>query len=286
MMTVNHNGIERGLGFIPSTAAAMARLIQSGVVRLNSSRLLSARSTTDFEDVSCAHQWTYRKDQGSTSMCTAFSGSHVMDMALKKMGFGVNTSPASLYGPICGGRDGGAMIADAADILFKVGVFESGFGGLSDWDWRAVYRSRFWVDPTSAFYLNAQKHCLLEWVFLGDDVDAFVNAILSNSWVGQFALGVRRNSANFTPDRNGSLPKCDGSGLNHALFATGGYRHNPETGDLELEGGNSWGTGWGLDGLFYFDPWDWLDHWGQELWICRTPTVPVVDGTGARNTVN
>ena len=267
------NGVERFCGLLPSPAATIARMHREGTIVFASDhpRLKAARPGADFEDRDCSHFWKYRHDQDGTSECVGHSGAHAISTAFAKEGFDIDINPVAVYAPICGGSDNGANMADALDSLQKYGAFPMGYGGISDTDWRTAYRTKFWQHPQESAGVEAAKYKIIEAVFFGDDVDAWLAALDTGFWSGQFGLGAGRN---FEPDESGSLPPWDRTGINHALFATGGMRHHPKTGKREVEAGNSWGD-WGpLNGLFYFDPYDWLPHSGQELWTCRSTTIP------------
>ena len=268
--TVTVNGVERHLGLLPTPLETIARMSDSGLLVLP--HRLKAKPKADFEDVSCAHFWKYRKDQSSTSMCTGFSAAHVTSTAYAKAGFDIDISPAAIYAPICGGRDGGASMGDALEALQKYGAFRSGYKGIGDHDWRTAYRTKFWQSSTSEVAIEAGKLRILESAFLGADVDPWLAHLDSGEWSGPVGMGAGNN---FEPDDNGSLPAWNGTGINHALFATGGMRHHPKKGHREVEGGNSWRNWGSLNGLFYFDPYDWLRHRGQELWLVRALTIPL-----------
>jgi len=230
---------------------------------------LARKPQADWVESTCEHFWKYRHNQSTTSECVGHSGSHAISTAFAKEGFDIDINPVAVYAPICGGSDNGAQMSDALESLQKYGAFPMGFGGISDTDWRAAYRTKFWQNPDSAAGQEAARYKILEAVFCGDDVDAFLDGLQSGQWCGQFGMGAGRN---FDPDSDGWLPRYDRTGINHALFATGGMKKHPRTGVWGVEGGNSWGD-WGLNGVFYFDPHDWLPHGGQELWLVRSTTA-------------
>jgi len=271
--TVVIGGVERGLGWQPSLAATIARLHREKKLSFSHDhpKLAARAPQADWAESSCEHFWKYRKNQASTSMCVGGSGAHVLSTSFAKAGFDVDISPAAIYAPICGGSDNGANMADALEAMQKYGAFPSGFAGIGDFDWRMAYRSKFWQEPQSSIGQGAAKYKILEAVFCGDDVDAFLDGLQSGQWCGQFGMGAGRN---FETDADGWLPSWDRTGINHALFATGGMKKHPRNGTWGIEGGNSWGGDWGLNGVFWFDPADWLPHNGQELWLCRSATIP------------
>lgn len=271
MESIIVNGKERFLGLRPSPAATIARMHKEKKIVFASDhpQLKAARPGADFEERDCSHFWKYRHDQDGTSECVGHSGAHAISTAFAKEGFDVDINPVAVYAPICGGRDNGANMADALESLQKYGAFPMGYGGIEDTDWRSAYRTKFWQDPQSEAGKEAARYKILEAVFFGDDVDGWLGALDQGGWSGQFGMGAGRS---FEPDRDGILPSWDGTGINHALFATGGMKHHPKTGKRLVEAGNSWGD-WGLNGIFYFDPEDWLPRGGQELWIVRSTTL-------------
>jgi len=273
MPSVMIHGVERFLGWKQTPAATIARMYRDNtlVFSRDHAKLFAARKPkADWSESTCEHFWKYRKDQGSTSMCVAASGVHAFSVAFAKEGFDVDISPAAVYAPICGGSDNGASMGDALESLQKYGAFPSGFNGIGDFNWRAAYGTKFWKDLSSATGQEAAKYKILEAVFYGDDVDAWLDGLQSGQWTGQFGMGAGRN---FETDSDGWLPSWDGTPINHGLCALGGMKKHPRIGKWGVEGGNSW-KNWGLDGLFYFDPYLWLPHSGQELWLARSTSIP------------
>ena len=261
------NGIERHTGLLPSPAATIARMHRKNQLRFSHECAIQGPPQSEWIESTCGHFWKYRKDQDGQGACVGFSASHAVDISYAKQGFDVNSSPACLYAQSNGGRDGGASVADCLDVLQTVGVFPSGFNGVGDLDWKAVYRSRFWLDPTSALAMEAAKHVAMEAVFCSS-LDDFYNGLQSGEWAGSFCLGAGNA---FETDANGFLPHYDGTSVNHALCATGGMKKNPK-GEWCIEGANSW-SGWGLNGLFYATK-EWLYVSGQELFLIRAMTIP------------
>src|SRR3989304_5434713 len=120
------------------------------------------------------------------------------------------------------------------------------YKGIADTDWYAAYRTRFWEVPTSEYAIEAAKYKISEAVFCGSDIDTFAQGIQSGAWAGQYGVGAGNA---FDPLYDGSLPGSDGTGINHAQTATGGWRMSLRSGKLELQGASTWGD-WGpLNGL-------------------------------------
>ena len=204
-------------------------------------------------------------------MCTGVSGAQTLSTTYGKQGFKVKISAAAVYAPICGGQDSGANIGECLEALQKYGAFPQDYKGISDTDWRAAYKTKFWQNPDSEAAKEAAKYKIEEAVFCGSDIDKFVDGIKSGAWCGQFGVGAGRA---FNPGSDGWLPRFDGTGVNHAQFATGGMKKNPSTGKWGIQAGNTWGN-WGpLNGLYYMDPFEWLDARGQELWLQRSASIP------------
>lgn len=268
MSAVQIDGTTYHTGLLPTPAETIARMHARGRLTFaHEHPLLRNSHRAEFEPVSCRHFFTIVKNQGSQSSCTGFSASSAMNGALAKQGFACNVSAASIYAQINGGRDAGANVGDALNALQEVGCTPVGWDGIGDHDWTAAYRIR----RSAKFLTEAKKIKIIEAVFCGRDVDAFMAGLASGLWAGQMCLGA---GSNFNTDSNGWLPTSGPkAGINHALTATGGIGQHPKTGEFGPEGFNSWGSGWGNQGFFYVTP-KWLRQPGQELWLCRATTIP------------
>ena len=268
------DGVVRHLGWLPTPAATIARMHREGTLTFSHEHpvLKAARPRAERAVSSCRHFFPKRKSQASTNMCAAFGSAHAMIGTFAKQGFGyINICPASIYAPICGGRDQGASGGDAFEALRKYGCFLSGFQNIDDWDWSAAYRTKFWQNPQSEVGTEAAKYLLLEGIFCGDDVDTWLDGLESGQWAGTFCLGA---GSNFRTDENGWLPaRGPTTGINHLLCATGGIGKNPKNGEYGPEGLNSW-SDWGDDQFFYCGE-NWLRVGGQELWLARGTLLPV-----------
>lgn len=272
--TVTINGVEHGTGWLPSPAESIARLHGEGILQFSHEhpKLKLAKGEVEWQEIDCRHFFTV-ENQGSSSMCVGGSGAMALGGAFRKEGFNVRFCPAAVYAPICGGSDNGASMSECLEALTKYGAWLAGFNGIAQFDWRAAYRTKFWQNPTSTEGMEAAKYRIIESVFC-DTLDEWLRGIKSGSWAGQFGVGAGRA---YDTDSNGSLPRCDGVGINHANMATGGMRKSAK-GVWEIEAANPWGTDWGVGGFYYCDPYDWIDpakHRSQELWLVRATTLPV-----------
>lgn len=270
--TIIVNGIERHLGLLPTPAATIARMHREGRLTFSHEHpTLRRPPRAERVTASCRHFFKRRKDQASTSMCVGFGSAHAMIGLFAKQGFDVDVCPASIYAPICGGSDNGASGGDAFEALLKYGCLPVGYDGIDDWDWQSLYRTKFWQKPNGDVAKEAKKLLLIEGVFCGDDVDAWMDGLESGQWAGTFCLGA---GSNFDTDADGWLPtRGPTTGINHLLCATGGIGQHPKTGEYGPEGLNSW-SGWGDEQFFYCTE-KWLRVSSQELWLARAAVLPL-----------
>jgi len=271
--------IERKTGWIPSPRETIERLRSEGIVTLAHEHhlLKAAKPKADFEDTDYRHFFTV-EDQNGTNMCTAGSGAQTLGGTFAKEGFNVRICPSSVYAPICGGRDQGANMADCLEALTKYGAWPAGFKGIDQFDWRSGYKTKFWLNPSSEYAIEAAKYRITESIFC-ETLDEWLAGLQVGGWSGQFGIGAlgRNFPSGLVLPLGGSLAAFDGTGINHAQTATGGTRHHPKRGHREIQGCNPWGPEWGDGGFYWCDPVDWLDpdtHDGQELWLCRSTTIP------------
>lgn len=266
MSLVTINGKTHGLGWKPTPAATIARMYREGRLTFAHEHPVLRATQAEYEPVSCRHFFKYLKDQDGQSSCTGFSAASAMNGAFAKQGFDINISGASIYCQINSGWDSGAAVADALDALQTVGCTQVGWDGIDDLDWTAAYKIR----KSAKFQTEAKKYQVVEAIFCGDDVDAFVSGLVSGLWCGQVCMGA---GGNFDTDQYGWLPTSGPqASINHALTATGGIGIHPKTGEVGVEFMNSWGS-WGLDGFAYCGL-NWLRQNYQELFLIRAATIP------------
>ena len=268
--TITVAGRPRCTGWKPTPPDTITRLRDEGKIVLASEHpALKAGPKADWIEADCSHFWTKRLDQDGQGACVGFSAAHALQVALAKEGFAdLHISPAAIYGAINGGYDDGANVGDSADLLTKHGAFLDGTEGIGDLDWKKVWKSKWWQNPSSSLAVAAARYVVLEFV-LCETIDEFTAALKTGQWTGQHCMGAGNN---FDTDANGFLPKCDGTPINHALCTLGGAKQNPKTGEWCLQGANSW-SDWGLNQVFYFGL-DWLDMPRQEMWLIRSTTLP------------
>lgn len=272
---------QRRTGLLPSNLDTLKRLRDEGVICYASDHpiLKAAKFDSDAitEEMDCRHFFTV-EDQNGTNMCVGGSGAMALGGAYAKEGFDVRFCPSAVYAPICGGRDGGANMADCFEALKNYGAWPAGFGGIDQFDWRAGYRTKFWKSSNSGYAVEAAKYKIVEGVFC-ETLEEWLAGIQSGGWAGQFGIGAlgRHFPSGLVLPFGSSLDSFDGTGINHAQACTGGLRKHPTKGHVEIQGANPWGEGWGDGGFYWCDPYDWLDpesHRGQELWLCRATTLP------------
>lgn len=171
-------------------------------------------------------------NQRSHGSCVGFSAISAMmrTRALRGFTFAM-LSGAYVYSWINGGRDQGAMITDALDILKTKGTcLESTVG------WDEIYRSQ-----TSKGDAEAQRFKMREGIVIETFDEAVSALILGN--IPQFAIQVGGNFEAF--DTDGIAGFSNGAG-NHSVIADG--LKLSKSGLWILDMPNSWGTGFGQEG--------------------------------------
>jgi hypothetical protein len=166
----------------------------------------------------------------------------------------VELSGGSLYGQINGGRDQGASLGDALIALQKIGCTTAKTIGHADW--RSAYRMSAEAKAEAAAYRIDEAYAC-------DSAEEFFTGI-QLGFAGQWGVAAVNN---FDPDSNGYTPGSR-SGINHAVVGCG--MHKDSRGQWWLQGWNSWGYGWGLNGMFYY-PVDSVQS--DELWLVRSTII-------------
>lgn len=173
------------------------------------------------------------KDQGQCGSCWAFSRTKSFEAALRKVGNPLNlaeqdtlVNDKSAYG--C---DGG----------FMDGKFETTQGQTTE-D-LCPYKANDRVACIGAKAAKATKWAMIGASNRSPTDDELKAAIYQH---GVISVTVAAGSS-FSPNREGRITSCGSRGINH-MVTLAGYRPAPG-GGVEFLIGNSWGTGWGLEGF-------------------------------------
>jgi len=168
-------------------------------------------------------------------------------------------SPCYVYGLINGGRDQGAVVHDAMEVLKKGIVLESLVPAKKIWprDWPSG------VEAEAAKY-RAQETCDC------NTFDELVSAILENR---PTVFGVQIGQA-FNPDSSGVIPARRGAGGGHCMAGIGVKKIGSQ---WYIETLNSWGPSWGAGG-YCFIPESYftgeLGHFAVITTTTTTDTLP------------
>jgi Papain family cysteine protease len=243
---VDEQGAWYGLGLIPSPETAKRRVsgVWSG----------SAIPRSEWRAVDYRPFAPTVFNQGSQGSCVGHGGVGVLCTLRALHGHGrERLSPSNLYGQINGGRDRGALVADALEGLRTVGVCLESTCGPGQWPrsgWPAT-----WKDEARRFRIEK-----------ADEVTGFdqiATAVLEGDPV---CFGIELG-LNFEPDGRAVIPDRRGEGGGHCMFALGLEQID---GRWHLLVQNSWGTRWGAGGYCYL-PESYLRDW-HEAWRLQAAT--------------
>jgi hypothetical protein len=163
-------------------------------------------------------------------------------------------SAGHVYGRINAGRDQGAMLADAIEVLAEEGVCPSTL--VPDLEWH----KRNWPSDTAE---RAKRYRVVKYL----DCPTFpeIMSAIQAGKIGAFAIDVGND---FEVDADGWLHDLRGSRGGHALPCLGAdYHAQRQTWGLLAQ--NSWDQDWGLGGYAYvprsYFRGDWNDFWAIEV---------------------
>ncbi len=173
-------------------------------------------------------------DQNGVGSCNCEATTALVESCRMQQGLPyVKLSAADLYDRINGGQDQGSMLEDAMAEVTKAGVGTAATSG-------DLWKRGHWKGPAPA--AERMRFRVLE-LFLCPTFDHCMSAVLSG-----FRLNTGINWANnYTPDRDGWLPRPQGNAGGHAIF---GYKPAKRGGSYGIYHQNSWGEGWGDKGRF------------------------------------
>jgi hypothetical protein len=198
-------------------------------------------------------------DQGAVGSCVGWATGYTLLgwYANYQRHVGAPFAPMYVYAQINGGRDAGATIPSAWNILESQGVAEQSVYTQGNYDW--------WTRPTLAQTANAAPHKTRShtYLFAGDNQGASARAAMQAALAsGQpivIGIPVHSGFGGLSPTRQvWRLADTAGKSLlgYHALVALG----YDSTG-LRIE--NSWGTSWGAAGFATLG-WDFVNRYAIE----------------------
>lgn len=174
-------------------------------------------------------------NQGNHGSCVGHGGTKAYEVRYRLEGKTVppsGFSPTSLYALCNGGRDGGAIVADAMDALIN--------GGLCTMD--EVPESVIYARQISATANATRKRFRAEDAYHCSTFDQIVTALQLSYPV---AFGITIYSAFNSPPANGIIPRHGFVLGGHCMCAFGVTKID---GKWYLRVRNSWGEAWGLQG--------------------------------------
>ncbi len=198
-------------------------------------------------------------DQGQVGSCVGWSTGYTLLgwYANYQKHAGAPFAPMYVYSQINGGRDAGATIPSAWNILESQGVAEQSVYTQGNYNWS--------TKPTAAQTTNAAQHKTLSHTYLfngpnqGVAAQTAMQAALAGN--GPVVIGIPVHSGFGALSQSNQvwrLSDTNGKSLlgYHAIVAVG----YDSTG-IRIE--NSWGTGWGAAG-FATLAWDFVNRWVFE----------------------
>jgi hypothetical protein len=227
---IDFDGVPRLLGRIPDTPA-----LKSKYPRFRSAVPMVPRSSWWKKERRRLLDSKFILDQKNHGSCVGFgsAGAVMRARALTGQSF-VKLSGAYIYSFINGGRDSGAMIGDAMDVVLKGTVTDE----LVPWD--DIYPSRYDVSKCNTVRVRFRA----EECYRAESYEEIVSGILMD-YIAVFAVMV-----------GGSFTNLDSSGIcgfdrgpgNHCVHGDGVTQVGSE---WVIDMPNSWGTQFGQDGRGY-----------------------------------
>lgn len=190
-------------------------------------------------------------DQDGQGACVGFSAATAMAASRDD---GIELSGGCIYGQINGGRDDGAMIADALTALQQTGVCTA--ATIGQLDWKAARNSSAWKEEAKSFKILEGYIC--------KTFDELATG-LSLGFIGIFGVEV---TDRFEPGADGWIPEYAKKWPNHAVCCCNLVQKGSKWGILMP---NTWGTSWGLSGWCIVPE---SNVCTDEMWLIRTTTLP------------